>query len=346
MESVTLKDIAEHLGIDTSTVSRALSSDKRNLVNPATRRRVIEAAEVLGYRGNRQASALRRGRTGIIGVIVADLGNPFIGPVLRGIASGLAGQGLLPIMTETQDSSDELARICDKLLAQRVDAVICAAGRHADQATLKRLAKEVPTVLAVRQFPNSGITTVSHDDVGGGRLAAEHLLALGHTRLAMLMGPQDIGSFEGRTRGFSDAIAAAGAECILVDEAIRLPTLDGGRQLMSQLLEHVVGDHPTAIFAQNDSIAIGAMHLARAHGLRCPEDVSIVGYNDVPLTAHLTPALTTIRLPAYETGRLAAELVATLIANPDRPASTVTLSPELVVRESTRSAPTVRSDVG
>lgn len=339
MASVTLKDVAEHLGVDVSTVSRALSPDKRNLVNPATRRRVIEAAEVLGYRGNQQASALRRGRTGIIGVIVADLGNPFIGPVLRGIASGLGGQGLLPIMTETQDSSDELARICQKLLAQRVDAIICAAGRHADQATLKRLAKEVPTVLAVRQFPNSGITTVSHDDVGGGRLAAEHLLSLGHTKLAMLMGPQDIGSFEGRTRGFSEAAAAADAECILVDEAIHLPTLDGGRVLMKRLLEQTASDHPTGIFAQNDSIAIGAMHLAREHTLLCPDDISIVGYNDVPLTAHLTPALTTIKLQAYDTGRLAAELVATLIEDPERSTSTVTLSPELVVRESTRSAP-------
>jgi LacI family transcriptional regulator len=337
MKRVTLKDVAEHLGVDVSTVSRALSADKRNLVNSATRRRVIEAAEALGYRGNLQASALRRGRTGIIGVIVADLSNPFIGPVLRGVASGLGGKGLLPIVTETQDSSDELARICQKLLAQRVDAIICAAGRRADRAMLKRLAKEVPTVLAVRQFSKSGIATVSHDDVGGGRLAAEHLLSLGHTKLALLMGPQDIGSFEGRTRGFSEAVAAAGAECILIDKAIRLPTLDRGQELMERLLEQTASDHPTGIFAQNDSIAIGAMHLAREHGLHCPDDISIIGYNDVPLTAHLTPALTTIKLPAYEIGRLAAELAATLIEEPGRSASMVTLSPELVVRETTRA---------
>lgn len=148
---------------------------------------------------------------------------------------------------------------------------------------------------------------------GGGRLAAEHLRSLGHTKLALLMGPQDIGSFEGRTPGFSEAVAAAGAECILVDEAIPLPTLDGGRELMEELLEQTACDHPTGIFAQNDSIAIGAMHLARERGLRCPDDISIVGYNDVPLTAHLIPALTTIKLPAYEIGRLAAELVASLI---------------------------------
>lgn len=340
MAAVTLKDVAEHAGVDVSTASRALSSDKRSLVNAATRRRVLEAAETLGYRGNLQASALRRGRTGVIGVVVADLSNPFIGPVLRGIATGLGGQGLLPIMTETRDSSEELAKICEKLLAQRVDGVICTAGRYGDRATLKRLAKEVPTVLAVRHWPNSGITSVSHDDVGGGRLAAEHLLSLGHTKLAQLMGPQDVGSFEGRTRGFSGAISEAGRECTLIDDIIHLPTLDAGRALMETLLDQTDSDRPTGVFAQNDSIAIGALNLARERGLGCPDDISIVGYNDVPLTAHLTPALTTIKLPGYEVGRLSAEMVATSIEASHQSAHTVTLAPELIVRESTRTVST------
>lgn len=337
MSDVTLKDVAEAAGVDRSTASRALSSDKRSLVSPATRRRVLESAEKLGYRGNQTASALRRGRTGVIGVVVADLSNPFIGPVLRGIAKGLGGRGLLPIMTETRDSSAELARICEKLLAQRVDGVICTAGRLGDRAVLKRLAKETPTVLAVRRWPNSGMTTVAHDDVAGGRLAAEHILSLGHRKLAMLKGPQDVGSFEGRTRGFADAVRAAGHHCVMVDDDIHLPTLDAGRQLMQKLFDQAGPDLPTGIFAQNDSIAIGAMHLAADRGIRCPRDISIIGYNDVPLTAHLTPALTTIKLPGYEAGRLGAELVAALIDEPGRTTSSVTLAPELIVRDSTRA---------
>jgi len=337
VEDVTLKDVAEHAGVNVSTASRALSSDKRSLVNTATRRRVAEAAELLGYRGNLQASALRRGRTGTIGVIVADLSNPYIGPVLRGIASGLGGKGLLPIMTETRDSSDELARICDKLLAQRVDAVICTAGRQSDRVRLTRLAKETPTVLAVRNWPNSTVTSVSHDDAKGGRLAAEHLLSLGHTKLAQLMGPQDIGSFEDRTRGFLQAASEAGRECQLIDRAVHLPTLDAGRQLMDALLHRAGDDRPTGIFAQNDSMAIGALHLATERGLRCPDDISIVGYNDVPLTAYLTPALTTIKLPGYEVGRLAAEMAASLIEDRTQSPSAVTLAPELIVRQSTRA---------
>ncbi len=334
MATVTLKDVAELAGVDVSTASRALSADKSSLVKRATRNRVLSAAEELGYRGNLQASALRRGRTATIGVIVADLSNPFIGPVLRGIANALGNRDLLPIMTETRDSSDELARICDKLLAQRVDGVITTAGRYRDRSLLKRVASEVPTVLAVRELPGSGIPAISHDDVAGGRLAAEHLLSLGHTRCAQLMGPEDIWSFEGRGQGFREAIAAAGATCIDITGAIRLPTVEAGLDLATELLDRS-GRLPTAVFAHNDSMAIGAIGAFRERGLEVPADISVVGYNDVPLTDQLRPPLTTIRLPGYELGRLAAELVLTRIDGVESTAEKVVLAPELVVRQST-----------
>lgn len=334
MTNVTLKDVAGRAGVDVSTASRALSPEKSSVVAPATRRSVIEAAETLGYRTNLQASALRRGRTGIIGVIVADISNPFIGPVIRGVAHALGGRGLLPIMTETRDSSDELSEICEKMLAQRVDGIIIAAARYGDRALLRKVAAEVPTVLAVRELPGSGIPSISHDDVTGGRLAAEHLLSLGHRRVAQLMGPQDIWSFEGRARGFRDAILAAGASCQDVRTTLRLPTAQAGREVVSDLLAGG-DDPPTAIFAHNDSIAIGALGVLRDHGFECPDHISVIGYNDVPLTAHLNPPLTTIRLPGYELGRLAAELVITPVSDADAAAGKVQLAPDLVVRAST-----------
>ncbi len=336
MERVTLKDVADEVGVNVSTASRALSSDRSSLVNPATRAKVVAAAERLGYRGNIQASALRRGKTGVIGIIVADLSNPFIGPVMRGVANGLSGRGLLPIMTESRDSSDELKQICNQLLAQRVDGIIITAGRYRDRTRLKRLANETPTVLAVRQLPSSGIPTISHDDVTGGSLAAEHLMELGHRRVAQLMGPTDIWSFEGRANGFRSAVQAAGGACVDVEAAIHLPTVEAGVLLMDVLLDRSESDRPTAVFAHNDSMAIGALVALRRRGLDCPADVSIVGYNDVPLTGHVMPPLTTIRLPAYDLGRLAAELVVTLIDGTEKSAKTVTLAPELVVRASTR----------
>lgn len=337
MASVTLKDVAEQAGVDVSTASRALSPEKSSLVAPATRRNVIEAAQALGYRTNLQASALRRGRTGIVGVIVADISNPFIGPVIRGVTQGLGGRDLLPIMAETRDSSGELAQICEKLLAQRVDGIITTAARYGDRALLRRVAAEVPTVLAVRELPGSGIPSITHDDVTGGRLAAEHLLSLGHRRLAQLMGPQDIWSFEGRSHGFRDAVLAAGATCEDVRTHLRLPTADAGRELATELLNQD-GELPTAIFAQNDSMAIGALGVLLEHGIECPDDVSVVGYNDVPLTAHLNPPLTTIRLPGYELGRLAAELVIRPTESTDGVTGKVQLAPELVVRGSTGPA--------
>lgn len=338
MGNVTLKTVAERAGVDVSTASRALSPDRSSLVNQATRRRVVEAAETLGYRANLQASSLRRGRTGTVGVIVADLSNPFIGPVLRGVANALGSRDLLPIMTESRDSSDELGRICQKLLAQRVDGLITTAGRYQDRPLLKRVAQEVPTVLAVRQLPGSGIPAITHDDVAGGRLAAEHLVSLGHTQLAQLMGPKDIWSFEGRATGFRQAASAAGAVCVDIESSERLPTREAGIVLAHELLRRT-GSTPTAVFAHNDTIAIGALGALREAGLDCPRDISIVGYNDVPLTEHLNPPLTTIRLPGYELGRLAAELMVNRIDDAEATTNAVVLAPELIVRASTAPLP-------
>jgi LacI family transcriptional regulator len=148
------------------------------------------------------------------------------------------------------------------------------------------------------------------------------------------MGPQDIWSFEGRARGFRDTILAAGASCQDVRTTLRLPTAQAGREVVSELLAQQ-DDRPTAIFAHNDSIAIGALGVFRDHDLECPDDISVIGYNDVPLTAHINPPLTTIRLPGYELGRLAAELVITPSGGADTAAGKVQLAPELVVRAST-----------
>jgi len=332
--TVTLKDVAERAGVDVSTASRALSPDKSSLVKATTRNRVVAAAQELGYRGNIQASALRRGRTGTVGVIVADLGNPFIGPVLRGIAGTLGNRDLLPIMTETRDLSSALSKVCDKLLAQRVDGIITTAGRYGDRGLLKRVAREVPLVLAVRDLPGSGIPAISHDDITGGRLAAEHLLGLGHTRLAQLEGPEDIWSFEGRAQGFREAVHAAGATCDDIRRSIRLPTIDAGRQLATELLDRG-GQPPTAVFAHNDTMAIGAIATFRDRGIQVPDHISVVGYNDIPLTDQIQPPLTTIRLPGYELGRLAAELVLTHIDGARSATDRVVMAPELIVRRST-----------
>jgi len=334
MPTVTLKDVAALAEVNVSTASRALSPDKSSLVRASTRDRVLRAAQELGYRGNLQASALRRGRTGTVGVVVADLSNPFIGPVLRGIASALGHRDLLPIMTESRDSSEALSKICNKLLAQRVDGLIVTAGRYRDRTLLKAVAVEVPTVLAVRDIPRSGIPVVCHDDLAGGRLAAEHLLTLGHRKFAQLVGPRDVSSFAGRAEGFRAAIAAAGGRCLDIEGASVLPTVEAGRSGAAQFLDRNEG--ATAMFAHNDSMAIGAIAEFRQHGLQVPRDISVVGFNDVPLTDQLRPPLTTVRLPGYELGRLAADLLLSRGEGSESTAERVVLAPELVIRDTTK----------
>lgn len=335
----TLKDVAAAAGVHVSTVSRALSPEKRHLVNDETRAEIKEVADRLNYRPDNVASSLRRGRTNVIGVVVADLSNPFIGPVLRGIENALGGRQIMPMMVESRDSSDRLARVTEHLVDHRVDAIIATAGRTGDLSTLRKVAARVPLVLAVRALPKLQVPTVAHDDVLGGRLAAEHLIGLGHQHLAALVGPDDISSFRERGRGFREAANAAGQSVLEISDVTVLPTIDEGRRLMRLLLDGHSDDLPTGVFVHNDSMAVGALDAAREAGLRCPEDISIVGYNNNPLTGYLNPPLTTIHLPGYELGRMAADTVIAMLDEPDVAQHTVTLPPRLVVRGSTAPPP-------
>jgi LacI family transcriptional regulator len=334
MPSVTLKDVAAKAGVHPSTVSRALDPEKGSLVRDETRARVRAAAEELGYQGDAVASGLRRGRTNTFGVVVADLGNPFIAPVLRGIENHLEGRGLMALIAETQDDHGRMSRVLNNLAARRVDAVIVTGARSGDERLLRKVQQQVPVVLAVRHLPGAGIPAITHDDERGGRLAADHLLGLGHRRIAQLSGPRDISSFIERGAGFRSLLHDKGIEVVEADDTARHPILTEGRRLMELLLaQHE--ELPTAIFAHNDLMAFGALEALGKHGISCPKDVAIVGYNDTPMTAFTNPPITTIRLPGYELGRMAADTAAMLIEGNGQVGTTLSLPPVLVARHST-----------
>jgi LacI family transcriptional regulator len=332
---VTLIDVAELAQVHVGTASRALDPDRAHLVTPSTRERVRAAAEELGYRVNAVARSLRKGSSGLLGVVVADVGNPFLPPMLRGIEQEVRDEGLLLLIAETHDDPESLQTILEHLATRRVDAIILSAARQGDVETVLAAAALMPVVLAVRSLGDRpSLPTVTHDDELGGRLATEHLVSLGHRTLAQLRGPADVSSFAGRSAGHLAVMAESGAMDVTGPDVAVAPTSAEGYRLTRSLLAEAVRQ-PTAIFAHNDLMALGCVDALADHGLECPRDVSVVGYNDAPLTDHVSPPLTTVRLPSHELGRRAARLALSGLRGEENPPELTALSPQLVVRAST-----------
>lgn len=336
---VTLEDVAREAGVHYSTVSRALDPAKVWRVNVSTRQHVQAVAQKMGYQPDMVASGLKRGRTHTVAVIVGDLGNPNIAPVLRGIANRLESAGMMSLISETQDDSARLERVLNHLLSRRVDAIIMTAARKRDAPKLRQLRRQhIPLVLAVQNVPGIRLPASTNDDFLGGVLAAQHLLSLGHRRLAQLRGPADINSCLERARGFSQTVPTAGAVEVVVRSTAPTGSPEEGARLMRKLLDGK-GPRPTGVFTHHDLMAFGALTVAEEHGLLCPRDWSIVGYHNLPHVERIVPPLTSIQQPREELGRIAAEVLVQLLDSPDKPPAAHKIAPTLVVRQSTGPAP-------
>jgi LacI family transcriptional regulator, galactose operon repressor len=339
--SVTLREVAAAARVHVATASRALDSQTAHPVSPETRARVKRVAAELGYQHHMMARGLRRGFSSTVGVVVADLGNPYTPPVLRGLQSRLEGADYMALMTESLDDSQVLERAVGHLLARQVDGLVLLAVRSGDLDRVLGWASRVPVVLAVRSLPGSGVPSVTHDDLGGARLAAAHLAELGHRRVVQLPGPPDMQPFKDRHDAFAEAAAELGLEAWAVPPASR-PVFDEGRRLMGVALGG--GDRATAVFAHNDAMAMGAVRALRDAGLHCPGDVSVVGYNDVPMADCFDPPLTTIRLNGDQVGRRAGEAVLAAIRGLPASGSGPPEPAELVARASAGPPPSRRRE--
>ena len=310
VRAVTLRDVAAAARVHVATASRALDAETAHPVSRETRARVQRVAEELGYRHHMMARGLRRGFSSTVGVVVADLGNAYTPPVLRGLEHSLERAGYMALVAESRDDSQALERAVGHLLARQVDGLV---------------------LLAVRSLPGSGVPAVTHDDLGGARLAAGHLAELGHRRVVQLPGPLDVQPFKDRHDSFAEAAAGLGLDVWAVPAASR-PTVDEGQRLM----ELALADRRRAsgVFAHNDAMAMGAVRALRGAGLDCPRDLSVVGYNDVPMADCLDPPLTTVRLDGYEVGRRAGEVVLAAIRGLPVPPPDPPVPAELVVRAS------------
>ena len=339
-ERVTLRHIADAAGVHPATASRALNPRTAAMISDETRQRIQAVASRLGYIPSVPARTLRKGRSHTVGVIVADLENPYSGRMIRGVENALDGRGMMALVAETRDDVDRMARIVDHLLGRSIDAIICSGARKASERVLRKAFNQVPVVLVDRVLSGSGLPSVAPDDHQGGGLAARHLIDLGHTLLAQVKGSRDISSFERRARGFDDAVAASPAEQIELDETAAEPSVDEGSRIMSILIAS--SPVPTGVFAHNDHLALGVLRALDEHGLSCPGYVSVVGYDDLPVTEFTSPPLTSIHLPGYQLGRMAAELAVAMTEDPTYVTSDLVVSLTMTIRGSTaapRSAP-------
>ncbi len=327
--AVTIREVARVSGVHVSTVSRAFTA--AHLVNSETRARVLAAADELGYRPNRAARALSTRRTGNLGLIVADIANPFFPPLLKAAQAQARARDHHVFIADT----DEQARAEEELvhsMAKQVDGAVLVAPRLTNSA-ITSLAEELPLVVVNRRMP--GVPGVLMDVGAGARAAMEHLLHLGHREIALVSGP-------GRAWTSGEIERAAG---VLADEHGVLvqrigpnpPNEEGGRAAA----EEVVASGATAVLAHNDLMAFGLARRAAELGLDVPGDLSVVGVDDSHLARYSTPALTTVNMPVAEAGRSAVDLLLQAVASGGS-AGTVSLETSLVVREST--APPRRDD--
>jgi LacI family transcriptional regulator len=331
---VTIREIADLAGVSIATVSRVLNG--RGDVAPETRRLVSRIIEEHGYTANRSARGLSAGRTGIVGVLVPLLFPAYFASILAGAAEALHEQDLRLLLSPTGHEHDREVTLLDRIAHGLTDGALIILPEESNEELARLLDRGYPFVVLDPLMPLEGrIPSVSAAHTSGADQAIRHLLALGHRRIAHITGPRGWVATEDRRRGYHAALAAAG---ILPDPTLEVeatPEIGPGRAATQLLLD--MPEPPTAIFAFNDNIAIGAIQAAQARGLRVPEDLSVVGFDDVEHATIVTPTLTTVRQPLAEMGRTAVSLLARLLEGQQIETLHLELSTRLVVRDSTAS---------
>ncbi len=328
---ITLKELAAQSGVHPSTVSRIVNNDPGLRVSAATRARVKRLLKKTGYRPDGMARGLKLRQSFVLGVLVPDVMNPLFAAIFRGVEDAALEQGYTVILSSTDGHEDREREILLALQSRMIDGMIVASASLRDSSVLWLREHGIPHVL-VNRYSDQKDYFVGTDDKLGARLATEHLLSLGHRRIAHLAGPRRYSTAVNRRRGYEEALKAASIE---PDPALIIETgfVGAGVTATHRLLEG--RKRPTAVVAVNDVAAVGAYDAAEKLGLRIPADLAITGYNDIPLAARLRPGLTTIHVPAQEFGRTAARMLLEQMTNGHREPKRVVMPPELIVRGST-----------
>lgn len=329
-----MKDVALHAGVSVSTVSYVLNNS--GPVATPRRARVLDAVRVLNYTPNESARSLKRRSTSAIGLIVPDLTNQFFALITEGVERAATERDVLIVLCApdaTGRGDPDHARL---LQSQRLDGVIYLAGARTSPEVILELSKSGAVVLVDEQLPGFDLPTVVADSRRGAREVARYVVEQGHTQLAIIGGPQVLWTADQRLSGMREALAAAGIDSDTVPVYVGDYREESGRRLAEEALSGTRGSRPTAVLCANDMMAIGVIQYCRSAGIRVPEDVSVTGFDDVPVSAMISPALTTVSQPARDMGYAAATLLFDRLAGTADGDGTIMFPTSLCVRESVR----------
>jgi len=325
----TIRDVAQLAGVSHQTVSRVINQYDR--INPDTRKKVEGAIEVLGYHPSAIARSMSYGGTRTFACISPNLTDYTFASMIEGAETYARQHGYF-LITASAPNADSFYSLVDQLVKSRRTEGLLVINPYADKRYLS-LPKDVPVVLMGARPRTEGLASVALDDVQGGYLATRHLLSLGHKQIALIAGPLEEDCVQDRIKGYKNALDDAGLpfenSLICFGDWSATSGQSGVENLLRQEVKF------TAIFAQNDRMATGAIHFLQKTGLQIPEDVSVVGFDDMPLASYFNPSITTIRQDIPILGHNAVRLLINKIENPGEEIQQLLYTPELVIRDST-----------
>lgn len=327
---ITMKDVARRAGVSTATVSHVINETR--FVSDELKARVYQAMRELNYRPNAIARSLRRKKTQNVGMIVPDISYPFLAEVARGVEDAGFELGYNVIVCDSDGDLEREADYIRLLQEKKVDGIVFVAAGESSSHVQTLIEQGMPVVVCDRDLPGVEVDTVIADNVGSGYQATEHLIDLGHRHIGCIAGPQVLGISNKRGKGYKRALGRYG---ILVREELIVRgdfRCRGGYEAMRKLL--ALDEPPTAVFACNDLMAVGAICTASKRRLRIPQDVAIVGCDDIALASFTNPSLSTVAHPKHEMGAMAVEMLVERIKDKSKPPTRRLLPTDLVIRDS------------
>jgi DNA-binding LacI/PurR family transcriptional regulator len=336
--AATIKDVAELAGVSVATVSAVVNEHKKKVpLSAKSRKRVKDAIKELNYRVNNQARVLRTGRSYTIGVIASDLTQPFTAASISCVEKEANGRDYSFLLSDIQNNKEKEKFYLDLFRQKEVEGIlfIGASNEYDDEAIVSIIENGVPVVLTEREIEGDQIPCVLVDNEKGGYLATKHLIERGHSRICYVAGPASNLLTHERHRGYLRALAEHGLSQHDRIEQTEGMGLEEGYRAAKRLIERE-NNRPTAVFAFNDTIAIGAIRAIREVGIAVPGEMAIVGFDDIPMAAYSQPALTTVRQPRVRLCHIGVKMLLDILEGkyPERAYAKIVLQPELVVRDS------------